>query len=182
MTYLTVLHWILIVIVLALVVGTLVVSLRALRGQVLIVSVIMTFIIAFFILSIGFISLDEHTKKVQLGELESKRNLLHETMVFTGDVRNIGNYKIGTVTLEIKLINQASATSHASGKDFYQPNSFWDMISGSTQKKQQRPNTITIERVVAKNLEPVYRERFKIEFKFPPYFSGVRFRTKVSAH
>lgn len=182
MTYLTILHWIFLVVLLAIVVGAIVVALRLLRGQVLVVSIIVTFISAFFIASIGFISLDDYTKKARVTNLENSRDLRNEMMVFTGDVTNVGDYTIGTVTLEIKLINKGSATSRASGKDFYQPNSFWDMISGSSGNKQQRPNTITVEEVIAVKLKPGERRRFKVPFKFPPYFTGVRFRTKVIAH
>ncbi|KIM09267.1 MAG: hypothetical protein KU28_01125 [Sulfurovum sp. PC08-66] len=182
MTYLTFFHWLLLGVLGGLYVLVTMVMLRKLRGQFLAVGILIWTLSIFAIASIGMISLDKQTKKVTIDDLENKRNLRSETLVFTGYVSNVGDFTVGEVTLSIKLINKGSAAGTVKGTDFYQTNNFWEMMFSAKGDKKAKPNTITIERVIATNLKPEERRAFSVDFAFPTYFSDVAFRTTVSAH
>jgi len=122
--------------------------------------------------------IDKYTKKVELYKFKNKRLLSTEQIVYTGTVKNTGNHMIGTVTLEIKLVNKGHATGNVKGGNFYKTSSFFDFFGGLNIN--YKPQTVIKEFVVATNLKPGTAKAFRVYFDFPPYFRSVAQFTEVS--
>lgn len=151
-----------------------------LKGQVRWVSWLILFLMTALILSMGYISLDKNTKKATLSQVENRRILRTEEISFSGYVLNSGDYRIGTVKLEIKLINRGKAMGNVKGSDFYRTNSiFGDLFRSKSDIKKARPSTVDYKFVVAKDLLAGERRKFMVRFKFPSYFRDVSFRLKL---
>lgn len=146
------------------------------RNSIIFSSILVNVMLAFIIL----MALDKYTKKVEVFNLSNYRLLQTEQIVFTGVVKNIGNYTIGKVELEIKLVNKGHATNNVKGTNFYKPSGFSDMFS--TSSKDYQPQTLIETPVIAENLEPGESRRFRVAFEYPPYFKGVTQFTRIFAH
>jgi len=132
---------------------------------------------------IGFIlmmALDKYTKKAQVYNLQNHRLLQTEQIVFTGVVKNEGNYMIGRVELEIKLVNRGHVSGNVKGGTFYKPSGFAEMFGSATRDYQ--PQTLIETPVLAENLKPGEARRFRVAFEYPPYFKGVTQFTRIYAH
>ncbi len=130
---------------------------------------------------LGIMIVDKYTKIVKLYKLKNKRLLSTEQIVYTGIVKNEGNYKIGTVTFTIKLVNQGHATGKIQSTSFYSPKGFYKFIVEDSQSKA-KPQTISKEFVVAKNLKPGTIQRFRVYFKYPSYFRNTAQFASVGGH
>ncbi len=124
---------------------------------------------------------DKYTKKVSLHRLKNKRILGIEKIVYSGIVKNDGSFEIGKVTFEIKLVNKGHALGNLKGGDFYHPSGFLNFFSGASHHAD-RPQTITKEFVVARDLKPGEAKSFRVYFDYPPYFRQVSEFSKVYAH
>ncbi len=131
----------------------------------------------------GFFSImvvDKYTKEVKLYKLKNKRLLSTEQIIYTGIVKNIGNHPIGEVTFEIKLVNRGHATGNVKGGSFYKASGFLDFFSGGMGMKKEKPQSITKEFIVAKNLKPGAAKPFRVHFRYPGYFRSVADFAEVS--
>lgn len=124
--------------------------------------------------------IDKYTKVVKLYKLENKRLLSTEQIIYTGIVKNEGKYTIGEVVFEIKLVNKGHATGNVKGGNFYKTSGFFDFFGG--KDKLYKPQSITKEFVVAKNLKPGTAKSFRVHFKYPPYFRSVADFSEVTGH
>jgi hypothetical protein len=127
------------------------------------------------------IVVDKYTKVPKLYKLHNKRLLNIEKIVYTGIVRNEGNYEIGKVTFEIKIVNKGHATGNVKGGNFYKPSGFMNFFSGG-YNLHAKPQTITKEFIVAKNLKPGDAKAFRVHFDYPGYFRNVSQFSKVWGH
>jgi len=124
---------------------------------------------------------DKYTKVVKLYKMQNKRLLSVEKIVYTGVVKNEGKYEIGEVTFEIKLVNKGHVTGNIKGSNFYRTSGFLDFF-GAGSNVLYRPQTLTKEFVVARNLKPGDAKAFRVHFDFPPYFRSVAQFAKVYGH
>lgn len=150
---------------------------KKLQITVFIIVSVISVLLAFFSIFV----VDKYTKEVKLYKLENKRLLSIEKIVYTGVVKNEGSHKIAKVTLELKLVNQGHATGNVKAGSFFKSSGFFDFFS-SGLNVNSKPQTITKEFVVAKNLKPGQAESFRVYFDFPPYFRSVSDYAKVYAH
>lgn len=141
-----------------------------------------TFLITSVMAGFSLFVVDKYTKKAKLYKLENKRNLSSEQIMYSGLVRNEGNYEIGEVTFEIKLVNRGHASGNVKAGSFFKPSGFFDFFSGGTIESKSKPQQITHEFVVAKNLKPGEAREFRVYFEYPPYFRGVAHFSKIYAH
>ena len=121
------------------------------------------------------------SQKVVLSNIENHRILSLEKIVYTGVVKNVGNYKIGEVTFEVKIVNKAHVSGNVKAGSFYKPSGFAEFFGGG-MNMLYKPQTITKTFVVAKNLEPGKAKEFRVMFDYPPYFEQVSHFTNVRAH
>lgn len=133
----------------------------------------------------SIVVVDKYTKVVKLYKLDNKRLLSTEKIVYTGIVKNEGNHKIGKVTFEIKIVNKGHVTGNVKGGNFYKASGFSDfftnLFSGGGGRLY-KPQSLTKEFVVARNLRPGEAKHFRVYFDFPPYFRSMSHFPKVSGH
>jgi len=137
-----------------------------------------------FSLLIGVFSIfivDKYTKHVEIYNVKNKRLLSTEQIVYTGRVKNSGKFTVGEVIVEIKLVNKGHATGNVKGGSYFKSSGFFDFFSGGTGMLY-KPQTITKEFVVAKNLKPGTARSFRVYFDYPPYFRSVADFKSVSGH
>jgi hypothetical protein len=138
-------------------------------------------LISLFLAVFSIFVVDKYTKKVTFQKVKNKRLLSAEKIVYTGEVINTGKYPIGRVVFEIKLVNRGHATGNVKGGNFYKPSGFLAFFSDGLNRSN-RPQTVTKEFVVAKNLKPGEIKRFRVYFDYPPYFSSTAQFMKVWGH
>jgi len=138
-------------------------------------------LITLFLAVFSVFVVDKYTKKVALSKMRNKRILSTEKIIYTGVVKNVGNYPIGKVTFSIKLVNHGHATGNVKGGNFYKPSGFFSFIKSGMGMKS-KPQTIEKEFIVAKNLKPGQSLPFRVYFGYPPYFSSTAQFAKVWGH
>lgn len=175
-------HYIVLSLIFLMSVGGIITALKQ-KNQKLVYSMIFSVIlISLFMAVFSVISIDKYTKKVQLDKLHNKRLLSTEEISYYGIVRNVGKFPVGTVVLEIKLVNKGHATGNVKGGNFYKPSGFMNFLSEGFGIKKNKPQTITKKFVIAKNLQPGRAKYFRVYFKYPPYFSSTAEFIKVYGH
>jgi hypothetical protein len=130
-------------------------------------SIIFTYILA----ALGFmftaiLVIDNYTKKITLSNVDDYRFLATEKIFFTGTVRNSGDYTIGEVTVEIKIVNKDTIAKKGGAR--YASNAFEELIGDSNVK----PSYLVVTEIVATNLKPGQRKDFQIIMPHPSYFKG----------
>jgi len=138
-------------------------------------------VISLLLAAFSVVVVDKYTKEVKLFKMKNKRLLSTEQIIYTGIVKNTGNYKIGTVTFEIKLVNKGHATGNVKGGNFYKSSGFFDFFSGG-YNLNFKPQSVTKEFVVATNLKPGTAQSFRVHFRYPPYFRSTSQFSKVWGH
>lgn len=138
-------------------------------------------LITLFLAIFSIFIVDKYTKKVELYKLENKRLLSLEKIVYTGIVKNEGSHTIGKVTFEIKLVNQGHATGNVKGGNYFKASGFFDFFKEG-YNINSRPQSITKEFLVARNLRPGQAESFRVYFDYPPYFRNTSQFAKVYGH
>ena len=134
----------------------------------------------------GFIFLlvvDKYTKVVTLSKVENKRLLNTEEIIYTGIVKNDGNFAIGEVIFEIKLVNRGHGRISMEPGSFFQVRNLLDFFGmGGGADVLYKPQSIKKRFVVARNLPPNSIERFQVKFDYPAYFSNVTQFYSAEAH
>ena len=143
--------------------------------------ILSTALIAILISGFSIVVVDKYTKIAKIHKLKNKRLLSIEKIIYTGLVKNEGNHKIGKVVVEIKLVNKGHATGNVKAGSFYKPSGFLDFFSGGANR-DNKPQQVTKEFVVATNLKPGEMKSFRVHFRYPPYFRNTSQFTKVYAH
>jgi len=138
-------------------------------------------LISLFLAVFSIFVVDKYTKKVSLEKVKNKRLLSLEKIAYSGIVTNVGNYTIGKVVFDIKLVNKGHATGNVKGGNFYKPSGILAFFSDGLNKRA-KAQTIEKEFVVARNLKPGESKRFRVYFDYPPYFSSTAQFMKVWGH
>ncbi|NWF66749.1 MAG: DUF2393 family protein [Campylobacterales bacterium] len=139
-------------------------------------SILVTVLLSFITLMV----LDKYTKKGKLEKIDYTKVLRNETLVFSGTVRNVGSFKIGNCTLEIKIINQVSNLDTLSGAQLFTPKSrFFEMFQ---RDKEDFINHYTQEFRVVENLEPRRSKNFTVIMKYPIQFKNPSISYKLDCH
>ena len=122
-----------------------------------------------------------YTKKVSLISVNHHRILTIEKVVYTGIVKNVGNYTISKVTFEVKIVNKAYSTAVLQSGSYFKPNGFLDFFKSNTNLLY-KPQTLTKSFVVATDLKPNEIQDFRVSFDYPPYFENSSDFTSTTAH
>ena len=138
-------------------------------------------LVSLFLAIFSVVVVDKYTKVVKLYKVKNKRILGIEQIVYTGIVKNEGNHPIGKVTFEVKLVNKGHASGNVKGGNFYKASGFFDFFTGGYNLKF-KPQSVTKEFVVAKNLKPGEAKSFRVHFRYPPYFRSTSQFFKVWGH
>ena len=180
-TYFTLWHWFVVILTLLIFILLVVISFRQesskLRNSMIFSSFLVMSLAAGFLI----MALDKYTKKAELSGLKNRRMLNTEKIVYTGYITNVGNYTIGQVKIEFKIVNRGHVSGNVKGGNFFKPSGFFDFFSGG-YSRNYKPQKIEETVVVARKLPPGKRQFFRVEFDYPPYFSQVADFQRVFAH
>lgn len=179
MTYFTILHWITLCVFLLLFILLVIVSKKETNPKIFWSMVFSSFLVTSMLALFSMFVLDKYTKKGKLVNITHKRVLLNETIMFFGQVQNVGRFKIGHCKLEVKIVNNALNVNNLSGKTFYAPRSG---LSSLFSSKNERPSTIIKDFTIAKNLKPGEIKNFSATMPYPPYFQKADIRYKLYCH
>ncbi len=157
-------------------------ALRQTNKKLIVPMLISTVLVTALMAGFSIVAVDKYTKKVKLYKLKNKRLLSTEQIIYTGVVKNEGKFPIGKVKFEIKLVNKGHATGNVKGGNFYKASGFMDFFSGGMGMSKHKPQSITKEFIVAKNLKPGAAKAFRVYFRYPPYFRSTAQFAKVYAH
>jgi len=172
-------HYFALTIIFFIFIGGVVAALKQEKKKMMFSMLVSTTVVSVFLAVFSVFIVDKYTKEVKLYKLKNKRLLSTEKIIYTGIVKNEGNYPIGEVVFEIKLVNKGHATGNVKGGNFYSPSGIMDFFS-SGANVLRKPQTITKEFVVARNLEPGEAKSFRVYFDYPPYFRSVADFSKVT--
>ena len=172
-------HYIMLVIVFVIFVLGVVASFKQPKKKLIIPMLFSVFLVSTLIAGFSIVVVDKYTKKVKLYKLDNKRILSIEKIVYSGIVKNEGSFPIGQVVFEIKIVNKGHATGNVKGGNFFSPSGFMDFFGGGAGYLY-KPQSITKEFVVARNLNPGDAQSFRVHFDYPPYFRSVAHFATVS--
>lgn len=111
--------------------------------------------------------IDENVYRVEISNLNEERYYQSEQILFTGIVRNVGNYPVANVVAVVKLSNSRSG-NEAKATQFSQPGAFAELFEGDNPKF--RPQSISEEHIIADYLKPGSSKTFRIMMDYPPHF------------
>lgn len=100
--------------------------------------------------------------KVELRNFRNTPLLSQEKLMVKGSVKNVGKFRASTVTLHIKVVNNASG--------------------GSFAKSDSREQSLEFDVVVARNLAKGTTKYFRKSFPYPPYFKLANIRAHITAN
>ncbi|WP_415397433.1 DUF2393 family protein [Sulfurimonas sp. CS5] len=172
-------HYIVLAVILFIFVGGVVSTFKQTNKKLIFPMLISVSLISILLAGFSIVIVDKYTKFPKLYKLKNKRLLGIEKIIYTGIVKNEGNHEIGTVTIEIKLVNQGHTAGNVKGGNFYKPSGFMDFFSGGANILY-KPQTIIKQFVVATNLKPGDAKAFRVHFGWPPYFRNVAEYVKVT--
>ncbi|MCR4941707.1 MAG: DUF2393 domain-containing protein [Campylobacter sp.] len=127
------------------------------------------------------IVLDKYTKKGKLEDLKSQRILRNESIVFSGKVRNVGQFTISKCNLVVKLINQPLNKDTLKGEALFKPSGM-KLFSWLFNDSNSKPNTVEYKFTIVRDLESKKSLPFSVAMPYPPYFTNGMNITKLYCH
>jgi len=176
--YMTLLHWMAVVVFVLLFIILSLLSLREKKKNVMFSMIFSSFLITALGGIISIFVIDKYTKKAKILSYTQKRNLANETIMFTGKIQNIGNFKIGYCEIEVKLSNNAMKMGKPK-EAFFKPST---NLGPLFSDKKMQANVVKKEFVVAKNLAAKKVKDFRIYMKYPPYMSAPGLKLSLNCH
>ena len=182
-TYFTIWHWSAIIAFVFLFFLLVLVSLKEKNQKTMLSMIFSSFLVIVTAGVFTIMAIDKYTKLATLYGVKNTRILRNETIVFTGFVKNKGDYKIGEIVLNVKLVNRGHVTGNVRGGSFYRPSGIMDFLSSfGEDKTTYKPQKVEEKFVVATNIEPGKAVFFRVEMPYPPYFKHVAEFSTISAH
>jgi hypothetical protein len=153
-------------------------SLREKKKKVMLSMIFSSFLVTALGGVISIFVIDKYTKKAKILSYTQKRNLANETIMFEGKIQNIGNFKIGYCTIEVKLSNNAMKMGRPKEAFFKPSTSLGPLFSG----KEMKANVVKQEFKVAKNLPAKKVKSFRFYMKYPPYMNSPGLKLTLNCH
>jgi hypothetical protein len=180
-THFTIWHYAVVIGTAALFILLVLLSLRQAKRKVIVSMIFSSFLVMTLVAGFLIMALDKYTKKVQLPGLDNRRLLMSEKIVYTGYVTNIGDYTIGEVRVEFKIVNKGHVSGNVKGGNYFKPSGFAEFFGGG-DKRAYRPQKVEETLVVARHLKPGKTKYFSITLDYPPYFKQVSRFQRIFAH
>lgn len=148
---------------------------------------IITYCIATLILLIfAIMGINTYTKQVLLVNVKNHRFLSTESIIYTGSVRNSGNYDVGQVEIEIKIFDKGLKQE---GRSSYQSTAFKDFYNDIDIRKllgfnrpDTKPTSFTVRKTVANELKAGKGKQFAVSIRHPSHFSGYLSKERIIVH
>lgn len=182
-TYFTFWHWVAVSAFSIIFLLLVIVSLKEKNQKNILSMIFASFLVIITAGVFSIMAIDKYTKKAILYGVKNTRILRNETIVFTGFVKNKGDYTIGKIKLKVKLVNKGHVTGNVKGGSFYKPSGIFDFIASFGEKsKTYKPQKVEETYIVATKIEPGKATYFRVQMPYPPYFKHVSEFTTISAH
>ena len=181
MSYFTILHWIVLLILLVVFILFCVIALKQSSKKILFSMLFSNFIVVTLIAILAMLVLDKYTKKAELENITQKRILMTETFTLSGKIRNVGNFDIGKCKLKVKLVSNAMTGGNVQGSQIFTPSGlgFFNFFGS---KEDDRPTTVINEFIIAENFKRGELRNFTVAMPYPPYFQKPFMNYKLSCH
>ncbi|WP_041956096.1 DUF2393 family protein [Sulfurospirillum arsenophilum] len=180
MTYFTVLHWFAMIVIVLLFALIVTLTVRSNDGK---ASLVPPILATFFILSLFAIfaiyALDKYTKVARLENVVQKKVLINESFSITGQIRNIGQFKIGQCVLEVKIANDSLEKIGADSAIFVPKSALDNLFNWGEGTKSIE--TIK-EFVIAENLHTGEMRNFTVFMRYPPSYAKPYTRYELFCH
>lgn len=178
MTHFTVLHWLAIGVLTLLFTLVVVLILRTNDKQSALPAILTMLLFFVFIAFFALYILDKYTKLARLENVLQKKVLINESFSISGQIRNIGNFKIGACTLVVKISNGTIESS--SDGPLFVPKSALDNLF----KREASSSTIETTKsfVIAENFNKGELRNFTVFMRYPPSYSKPYTRYELSCH
>lgn len=179
MTYFTILHWLAIGVLSLLFILVSILILRTNDKQSSALPAILTMLLFFVLLSfLALYVLDKYTKLARLENVVQKKVLINESFSISGQIRNIGNFKIGECVLEVKISN-GTIESSIDGPLFVPKSAFDNLF-----KRDSSYTTIETTKsfVIAENFNKGELRNFTVFMRYPPSYSKPYTRYELFCH
>ncbi len=176
--YMTLIHWMAIVVFVLLFIILSILSLKEKDKKVMLGMIFSSFLVTALGGVISIFVIDKYTKKGKILSYTQKRNLANETIMFTGQIQNIGNFKIGYCTIEVKLTNNAMKMGRPKEAFFKPSTSLGPLFS----PKEMHSTVVKQEFNVARNLKAKKVKNFRIYMKYPPYMKSPGLKLTLNCH
>lgn len=124
----------------------------------------------------GWYSLNHTLYQVQIVSVEKERILQTEQVVFTGMVKNTGQYSVSTVEAAVTIHN---STDRESSGRFAKPTAFKDYFG--SEGEGEKAQTVVARTVIAYDLGPGETKPFRVQMDYPPHFGRSTYDIEVSA-
>lgn len=181
MSYFTILHWIVLLILLVVFILFCVIALKQTDKKILFSMLFSNFIVIAMIAVLSMFVLDKYTKKAKLENITQKRILMTETFTLSGKIRNIGNFDIGKCKLKVKLVSNAMTGGNVQGSQVFNPSGL-EFFNFFGSDRDERPTTVVNEFIIAENFRSGELRNFTVAMPFPPYFKKPFMNYKLSCH
>jgi len=176
--HMTLIHWMAVVVFILLFIVLSLLSLKEKKRSVMLSMIFSSFLVTTLGGVISIFVIDKYTKKGKLLSYTQKRNLANETIMFQGQIQNIGNFKIGYCTIEVKLTNNAMKMGRPKDSFFKPSTSLGPLFS----PKEMKSSVVKEEFEVVKNLDAKKVKNFRIYMKYPPYMKAPGLKLTLNCH
>ncbi len=178
MFYMTTIHWIVVALFVLLFIILVILSFKEKNPKNRIIMIISSFFVVLLGAIIALFAAEKFTKKSKLLSYDNRRDLMSESIIFNGKLKNTGDYKLGYCKVEVKLTNNVYKMGRPKDS-FFKPRGL-DSIFGD--KKEYKSNSVKEEFLVAKNIKPGEIKRFRVKMKYPPYFNNTSAKLTLNCH
>jgi hypothetical protein len=180
LTYFTILHWFAMIIIVLLFVLAVVLTIRNHdEKSSLYPPILAAFFITLVFSAFVIYGLDKYTKIARLENVVQKKVLLNESFSISGQIRNIGNFKIGTCVLEVKISNESLEKAGTEGISFVPKSAFDNLFNWG---EDSHTIDTTKEFVIAENLYKGEMRNFTIFMRYPPAYGRPYTRYELFCH
>ena len=142
--------------------------------------------LAFFLLILSVVAINGYTKKVLLLNVTNHRFLSTESIFFSGSIRNVGNYDVGEVEIEIKIFDKGVRRQ---GRSSYESTAFKDTYNDTDirklfgyKNKNLKETSYTIRKTITKELKAGRTKQFTVSIDYPSHFHGYRDEERLIVH
>lgn len=178
MTYFTILHWFAIAIILTLFCLILVLTIRNNDEKSLVAPIVTYTFVAGIMTFFAIYGLDKYTKIARLENIVQKKILINESFSISGQIRNIGDFKIGKCTLEVKISNHSLENASIDGAIFLPKSALENFFKHDTENIVDT----TKKFVIAENLHKGEMRNFTVFMRYPPSFVKPSTRYELYCH
>ena len=176
--YMTLIHWIAVVVFILLFLLLTLLSLKEKNQKTRLGMIFSSFLVTLLGCVIALFVIEKYTKKGKLLSYTQKRNLSNETIMFQGRIQNVGNFKIGYCTIEVKLSNNAMKMGRPK-ESFFKPSSGLGLLFSS---KETKAPIVKETFTAVKNLDAKKVKNFRIYMKYPPYMKAPGLKLTLNCH